>query len=168
MGLLVVIVVVGVAATQLLNRPPLIELPGSALLNRPAPDFELERLDGSGSLRLSELRGRPVMVNFWASWCLPCREEFPIFAEVHQRHRAEGLEIVGIVHKDGPEAARRFADDHGATWPMVLDPHEEAWRAYNGQLVPITFFVDRQGIVRSVSFGPPPPAVMDQHLARIL
>jgi cytochrome c biogenesis protein CcmG, thiol:disulfide interchange protein DsbE len=108
------------------------------------------------------------MVNFWASWCLPCREEFPLFREVRDRHRSEGLEIVGIVHRDGPESARQFAADHDGNWPMVLDRDEVAWRAYGGQLLPITFFVDRQGIVRSVSFGPPPPPVMEQHLDRIL
>jgi cytochrome c biogenesis protein CcmG, thiol:disulfide interchange protein DsbE len=161
------VALVGLAAAQLLNRPPVIEVPGSALLNQPAPDFELERLEG-GTLRLSDLRGRPVMVNFWASWCLPCREEFPLFREVRDRHAAEGLEIVGIVHRDGREAARSFAADHGGDWPMVLDPDEEAWQAYRGQLLPITYFIDREGIVRSVSFGPPPPEVMDQHLARIL
>jgi cytochrome c biogenesis protein CcmG, thiol:disulfide interchange protein DsbE len=155
-------------AFQLVSRPPVVEVPGSSLLGQPAPDFELERLDGSGPLRLSDLRGQPVMVNFWASWCLPCREEFPLFREVRDRHRAEGLEIVGIVHRDDPQAARQFADDHGGNWPMVLDPNEVAWQAYGGQLLPITFFVDRSGTIRSVNFGPPPPHVMEQHLARIL
>ncbi|HVM31047.1 MAG TPA: TlpA disulfide reductase family protein [Candidatus Limnocylindrales bacterium] len=143
-------------------------MPGSTLLNEPAPDFELERLDGSGTLRLADLRGRPVLVNFWASWCLPCREEFPLFREVRDRHHQDGLEIVGVVHRDGPEAARRFAAEEGGDWPMVLDPDELAWRAYGGQLLPITFFIDREGVVRSVSFGPPPRQVLDQHLARIL
>jgi cytochrome c biogenesis protein CcmG, thiol:disulfide interchange protein DsbE len=159
--------VVAYGAAQLIGRPPVIEVPGSALLDRPAPDFELERLDG-GMLRLSELRGRPVIVNFWASWCLPCREEFPLFRDVRARHAADGLEIVGIVHDDGPAAARAFATEYGAEWPMVLDPDDVAWRAYGGQLLPITFFIDRAGIVRAVSFGPPPPAVMDQQLAKIL
>jgi cytochrome c biogenesis protein CcmG, thiol:disulfide interchange protein DsbE len=159
---------IALAAAQLIGRPPVIEVPGSAFLNQPAPDFELERLDGEGTLRLSDYRGRPVLVNFWASWCLPCREEFPLFAEVRQRHAAAGLEIIGIVYKDGPQAARAFAQEHDGDWPMVLDPDEVAWRAYQGHGLPTTFFIDREGIVRSVSFGPPPPRVMDQHLAGIL
>jgi cytochrome c biogenesis protein CcmG, thiol:disulfide interchange protein DsbE len=162
--LLVVVVAGGVV---LLNRPPVIEVPGTGLLNRPAPEFELERLDG-GSLRLSEMRGRPVIVNFWASWCLPCREEFPLFADARERHSGQGLEIVGIVHDDSPDNARRFAADYGAEWPMVADPDNVAWQEYGGQLLPITFFIDREGVVRAVSFGPPPAQTMEQYLARIL
>jgi cytochrome c biogenesis protein CcmG/thiol:disulfide interchange protein DsbE len=142
-------------------------VPGSGLLNQPAPGFELERLDG-GSLSLADLRGRPVIVNFWASWCLPCREEFPLFAAARERHFADGLEIVGIVHDDSADNARRFATENRAEWPMVVDPGDVAWQAYAGQLLPITFFIDRTGIVRAVSFGPPPAQTMEQYLARIL
>jgi cytochrome c biogenesis protein CcmG, thiol:disulfide interchange protein DsbE len=166
---LIVALVVAIGVVILINRPPVteIEIPGSGLLNRPAPDFELQRLDG-GSLRLSDLRGRPVIVNFWASWCIPCREEFPLLAVARDEHAGQGLEIVGIVHNDSVDSARRFAQDHGADWPMVNDPDDVAWRAYGGQLLPLTFFVDRDGIVRAVSFGPPPPTVLDDYLGRIL
>jgi cytochrome c biogenesis protein CcmG, thiol:disulfide interchange protein DsbE len=109
-----------------------------------------------------------VVVNFWASWCLPCREEFPILADIRERHAGDGLEVIGIVHDDGPQAAQAFAAEHGAVWPMVLDPDDEAWKAYGGQLLPMTFFIDRWGVVRAVSFGPPPPSVLDQQLAKIL
>ncbi|HWH36716.1 MAG TPA: TlpA disulfide reductase family protein [Candidatus Limnocylindrales bacterium] len=163
----IVIAVAGLAALTLLNRPPLVEIPGSGLHGQPAPDFELQRLDG-GTLRLSELRGRPVIVNFWASWCIPCREEFPILRDARLRHAADGLEIVGVVHRDSLDSARRFAADHNATWPMVDDREEQAWNAYGAQLLPFTLFVDREGIVRAVSFGPPPPTVMEQYLERIL
>ena len=162
----VAVVVIGYAI-QALARPPLVEIRGSTLLDRPAPHFELDRLDG-GTISLAQYRGRPMVVNFWASWCIPCREEFPLLREARQRHSATGLEIIGIVHDDGPDAARRFAADYDAEWPMALDPDDAAWNAYGGQLLPITFYIDREGIVRAVSFGPPPPTVMEQQLAKIL
>lgn len=168
MVLVVAALVVGYAAVQVLDRPSVIRVPGSALIDQPAPAFALERLDGGGMLRLSDFRGRPVVVNFWASWCIPCREEFPILRDMRERYADNGLEVIGIVHDDGPEAARRFAADFDADWPMVVDPDDVAWNAYNAQLVPMTYFIDRDGIVRAVSFGPPPPAVLDEQLAKIL
>jgi cytochrome c biogenesis protein CcmG/thiol:disulfide interchange protein DsbE len=140
------------------------------LLDQPAPDFALPPLDGQpGALvRLSDYRGRPVVVNFWASSCIPCRDEFPLLRAARQRHAAEGLEVLGIVHDDGPEAARDFAATYDADWLLLLDPDDAAWRAYSGVLVPITFYVDRDGIVRAVSYGPPPSGVLDEQLAKIL
>jgi cytochrome c biogenesis protein CcmG, thiol:disulfide interchange protein DsbE len=147
------------------NRP--ITIGGSPLVGRQAPDFTLESLDGA-RVSLSDYRGRPVIVNFWASWCLPCREEFPLLREAREQHAAQGLEVLGIVHDDGPEAARDFARTYAADWPLLMDPADEAWNAYGGQLVPVTFYIDRDGVVRAVSFGPPPRDALDEQLAKIL
>jgi cytochrome c biogenesis protein CcmG/thiol:disulfide interchange protein DsbE len=83
---------------------------GSPLLGRPAPPIELVDLDGT-PVSLAALTGRPVVVNFWASWCEPCKAEFPLLVAADSTHRADGLEIVGVIHQDQPDAARRFADD---------------------------------------------------------
>lgn len=126
---------------------------GSPLLGRPLPDLELRDLDG-GTVRTADLRGRPLVVNVWASWCVPCREEFPLLVGAHGEYRDRGLEVLGVLRRDSPDSARRFAADQGATWPMLLDPDEVAYRALIGVGVPQTYFVDPEGIVRWVNIGP--------------
>jgi cytochrome c biogenesis protein CcmG/thiol:disulfide interchange protein DsbE len=163
-GAALVIVVAYVVSQQ----SALIQIRGSRLVGQPAPDFTLRTLDGSRTVSLADYRGRPVVVNFWASWCVPCRDEFPLLRSVRAAHAAAGLEVLGIVHDDGPAAAQAFADSYLADWPLLLDPDDAAWNAYGGLLVPVTFYVDRSGIVRAVSFGPPPPAVLEEQLAKIL
>jgi cytochrome c biogenesis protein CcmG/thiol:disulfide interchange protein DsbE len=140
---------------------------GSPLLDKPAPDFQLARLDGT-LVRLSGYRGRPVIVNFWASWCIPCRDEFPEFVAARAQHAQDGLEILGIVHLDGADAAAGFARERGADWPLLLDPKDEAWKAYQGIGVPSTYFIDREGVVRATSLGPVSAAALPIQLAKIL
>ena len=137
------------------------------LVGQPAPDIRLASLDGT-PMALSDLRGKPVIINFWASWCLPCRDEFPLLKTTRERYGSDGLEILGVVHDDGADPARAFAASYGATWPMVVDTDDVAWNAYHGAFLPISYFVDRAGIVRAVSYGPPPVAVMDQYVAKII
>jgi len=161
-------IVVAWGLSSALGGPPSIQVSRSPLLDKPAPKFELQTLDGTASVRLSDYVGRPVMINFWASWCLPCRQEFPLLAGARSRHVNEGLEILGIVHDDGPQAAQQFAAQYGGTWPLLDDPADVAWHAYDGALVPITYYVDRAGIVRAVSYGPPPSGTLEEQLAKIL
>jgi cytochrome c biogenesis protein CcmG, thiol:disulfide interchange protein DsbE len=151
-----------------LGSPPSIVVSRSPLLDKPAPEITLATLDAAATVRLSDYRGRPVMVNFWASWCLPCRQEFPLFADARSAHAGEGLEILGIVHDDGPQAAQQFASAYGATWPLLNDVDDVAWGAYLGTLVPITYYIDREGVVRAVSYGPPPSGTLEEQLAKIL
>lgn len=137
------------------------------LIGRPAPDVTLQTVDGE-TVSLSSLRGRPVIVNFWASWCVPCRDEFPLLVDAYERYSGQGLEILGIVHDDGPQAASAFASSYGATWPLLMDPANTAWQAYLGAFVPITYFIDRDGIIRSASYGPPPSGILDEEIEQIL
>jgi cytochrome c biogenesis protein CcmG/thiol:disulfide interchange protein DsbE len=139
----------------------------SPLLDRAAPGFELRTLDGE-AVRLADLRGRPALVNFWASWCIPCREEFELFAAARRRHAEQGLEILGVIYKDSPEAAAEFYRTHGGTWPALVDPGGTVAAEYGVLGLPITFYVDRRGIVRTVSYGPPPEDVFEAQLALIL
>jgi cytochrome c biogenesis protein CcmG/thiol:disulfide interchange protein DsbE len=125
---------------------------GHPLVDQLAPEIDLATLDG-GRMALSELRGRPVLVNFWATWCLPCRDEFPLMAAAYEEHVADGLEILGIVHDDTAEGARAFAGDLGATWPMLMDADDVAWRDYVGVGMPTSFFIDADGIIRAFSLG---------------
>ena len=137
------------------------------LIGNPAPDFTLQTIDGQ-TVTLSALRGKPVIVNFWASWCVPCREEFPLLVGAYSQYSEQGLQIVGVIHEDGPQTATDFAKQYGATWPLVLDPSEVAWNAFHGSFVPVSYYIDRDGIVRAVSYGPPPSGFLDDQIRQIL
>ena len=132
-----------------------------------APDFELPTLDGE-TVSLAELRGQPVIVNFWASWCNPCREEFPILAETYAEHEADGLEIVGVTFRDIESDSRAFADDFGATWPLAVDDDGTAAQAFGVRAIPVTFFVDAEGVVVARSFGFTSADALDEPLALLL
>ncbi|MGZ6296267.1 MAG: TlpA family protein disulfide reductase [Candidatus Limnocylindrales bacterium] len=149
----------GTASLTVVGGPPLV--------GKPAPAFEL--LDDQGRIvRLADYAGRPVIVNFWASWCGPCREEFPLLRGARAAHAADGLEILGVVFKDTPASARAFMGAEDAGWPMLLDPDGRAAAAYGVLGVPQSFYIDGAGVVREVSFGPPPSGSLDALLAHIL
>jgi cytochrome c biogenesis protein CcmG/thiol:disulfide interchange protein DsbE len=137
------------------------------LMDTAAPEISLTTVDGR-QVALSDYRGRPVIVNFWASWCVPCREEFPLLAAARAQHQAEGLEILGVIHQDSAQSAAAFAATYEAAWPLLVDADDVAWNAYHGAFVPVSYFIDRAGIVRAVSYGPPPSASLESLLAKIL
>jgi cytochrome c biogenesis protein CcmG, thiol:disulfide interchange protein DsbE len=141
--------------------------PVGARVGQPAPDFALADLDGK-PLRLSDLRGRPVIINFWASWCGPCVEEFPLLQAAASRHRADGLAMVGIVYRDNSEAARAFIARLGATWPAAMDPGEQVAQSFGIYGPPETFFIDRDGVVRGRQIGQLTAADLDRQLALAL
>ncbi|HET9435777.1 MAG TPA: TlpA disulfide reductase family protein [Candidatus Limnocylindrales bacterium] len=119
---------------------------------RPAPAFAGTTLDGE-RLALADLRGRPVVVNFWGPSCVPCRDEFPLFVSMLAEHGGEGLAIVGILKDDPPSTARDFIRDYGATWPTVEDPDEAIETAYRALARPFTIFIDRDGVIRELQIG---------------
>ena len=116
--------------------------------DRPAaPDFTLERLDRDGTLQLSSLRGKVVVLNAWASWCGPCKEEAPYLEQVWQSNRDRGLVVLGVDAKDFRVDARRFADRYGLTFPLVYDGPGDAVGDYGITGFPETFVIDREGRV---------------------
>jgi cytochrome c biogenesis protein CcmG, thiol:disulfide interchange protein DsbE len=133
----------------------------------PAPEFALADLDGQ-PLRLADLGGRPVIVNFWASWCGPCVEEFPVLARALREHREEGLVVVGIVVRDNSEAARGFMARMGAGWPAAMDPGEEVARRFGIYAPPETFFIDADGTIVARQIGQLTAGDLDRQLALIL
>ncbi|HYN63089.1 MAG TPA: TlpA disulfide reductase family protein, partial [Candidatus Limnocylindrales bacterium] len=141
--------------------------PAGARVGQPAPDFALADLQGN-PLRLSDLRGRPVIVNFWASWCGPCVEEFPLLQTAATRHRADGLAVVGIVYRDNSEAARAFMTRLGATWPAAMDAGDQVAESFGIYGPPETFFIDRNGVVRGRQIGQLTAADLDRQLALAL
>ena len=111
----------------------------------PAPAFSLRRLDTSGTLALASLRGKPVVLNFWASWCVPCKGEAKMLEDAWQRYRSQGVVFVGIDWHDVKSDARRFLDHHGVTYPTVLDGSGSITDRYGVVGVPETYFIDRRG-----------------------
>jgi cytochrome c biogenesis protein CcmG/thiol:disulfide interchange protein DsbE len=117
-----------------------------AKAGEPAPTFTLQRLDRDTVLDLASLRGKPVVLNFWASWCIPCKREAGVLEQSWQRYRTRGLTIVGIDANDADADARRFMRAHDITYPVVRDPNGSiAADSYNVADLPMTFFVDRRG-----------------------
>ena len=118
----------------------------------PAKDFKLERLNGDGSLRLSSLRGRVVVVNFWASWCEPCKREAPLFQSAFERYRSRVV-FVGVDTTDFSGDARGFLDRYGVTYPNVRDPNGRVLHQYGGLPIPRTYVLNRTGRVVGYIFG---------------
>ncbi len=159
-----VIVGVAVVAFLLLLSYGLLAGPGSSgpLSEGPAPDFSLQLLSG-GQLSLEDLHDQVVVVNFWASWCEPCREEAPILEKAWQEYQGQGVTFVGIAYKDTEDKARAFLDEFGVTYPNALDPGNKIARAYRVQGVPETFFV-KGGEIADLYIG---PLTEDQFVTRI-
>jgi cytochrome c biogenesis protein CcmG/thiol:disulfide interchange protein DsbE len=112
-----------------------------------APPFLLERLDREGQLALADLEGKAVVVNFWASWCVPCRDEAPVLEETYRRYRDQGLVVLGVDVNDFREDARRFMDRFGITYPVVYDGKGSTVGKWGVRGFPETFFVDRKGML---------------------
>ena len=121
-------------------------------------------IDGR-QVSLADFRGRPVIVNFWASWCTPCREEFPLFKD--EQAANPDLAIVGVVYQDNADSARAFATQEGATWPSLVDPGATLATAYQMVAPPQTYFIDRSGVVRSRQIGEVSRADFERQYAAI-
>jgi cytochrome c biogenesis protein CcmG/thiol:disulfide interchange protein DsbE len=117
-----------------------------------APDISVADLNGQ-PIRLADFAGRPVIVNFWASWCIPCVDEFPVLGEAIEAHADARLAVIGIVYGDRSEAARAFGIEHHATWPLAMDPGNQVARDYGVFAPPQSWLIGPDGTVVSRHIG---------------
>jgi cytochrome c biogenesis protein CcmG, thiol:disulfide interchange protein DsbE len=128
--------------------------PRSELLGDPAPAFDLPTLGGD-PVTNAELRGRAVIVNFWNSWCIPCRQEEPALKELHRRHSGEAdFTLLGIVRDDSTRAARGAVTDRDIEWTMALDPGSRAALDFGTRGQPETYAISPDGVIVGTQFGP--------------
>jgi cytochrome c biogenesis protein CcmG, thiol:disulfide interchange protein DsbE len=114
-------------------------------LGAPAPVFSLKRVDSSGTLALASLRGKPVVLNFWASWCVPCKGEATMLESAWRQYRKQGVVFLGVDYHDMTGDARTFLSHHGVTYPTVQDGSGKIADSYGVSAVPETYFIDRRG-----------------------
>lgn len=121
-----------------------------------APDFTLTTLDGE-QLTLSELRGDPVVLNLWATWCPPCRAEMPALQEVYEQNRARGLKVIAVnmTFQDSASEAEAFVRQYALTFPVLLDTTGAVGNSYQMRALPSTFFIDQEGVIQQVIIGGP-------------
>ncbi len=125
------------------RRPPTVDFP--------APEFDLPLL-GGGAQKLSALRGKPVLINFWATWCPPCKEETPLLQRYSQKYAGK-LVLLGIDSGEEAGPVQSFVTGMGITYPILLDQYDRAVDVYYARNLPSTFFVDDQGVLRGQHLG---------------
>lgn len=121
-----------------------------------APDFTLDTLDGK-KVTLSELRGKVVVINFWATWCLPCREETPALEKSYEQYKDSDAVILGVnlTNQDSISEVDSFVQEFGLTYPILLDRDGRVGYLYQVKGLPTTFFINREGVIRTVLVGGP-------------
>ena len=139
-----------------------------AAKGRSAPDFVLTDLQGH-ALKLSDLRGKAVVLNFWATWCPPCKAEIPWFVQMQKQYGAQGLQVVGVNMDDGDQSdVQKFAAANSINYPILFGQDKVA-EAYGGiDYLPTTFYIDRNGVVLDRVFGERARAEIEQNVKRVI
>jgi len=140
-------------------------LASSGMEGQQAPDFALKSSTGE-NLRLSEFRGDVVMINFWATWCGPCRQEMPLLDELYSRYQRVGFNLLGVNIDDDSNRAMNMIEELGVNFPVLFDARKEVSKLYEVEAMPVTVIVDRKGTVRYIHHGYK-PGYEDMYLDQI-
>jgi cytochrome c biogenesis protein CcmG, thiol:disulfide interchange protein DsbE len=162
-GLLITLPLLGVLFLNLGRDPHALASP---LLGRPAPPFTLPPLGGGTAVSQESLRGRPLVINFWASWCVPCVQEHPALLQAARQYGRE-VTFLGILYEDTEADAQAFLAEHGVAFPSLVDPGGRTAIAYGLGGVPETYFIDAQGRVVSKYVGPLDPGTLSARLEEL-
>jgi cytochrome c biogenesis protein CcmG, thiol:disulfide interchange protein DsbE len=165
-------VVIFLVGTQFLGRPAAINVTvqgGHASVGRAAPDFTTQTLDGS-RVRLSQYRGQPVLLNFWATWCAPCQDEMPLIQRASDIYKGQGLVVLAVNYQQtSTSSMKAFLRKVDARFAAVFDPAAQIAGEYGVNVgLPVSVFIDRSGAVSFIQLGQMSDAILQQHLHAIL
>ena len=166
-SLMAVVILLGAVLALGVIGVSLIRAGRSQPTSGPAPEFSLQTFDGD-TLSLAEQRGKIVIINFWASWCVPCRDEAPILQDVWERYRDRHVVLVGVAYLDVERDALAFVDEFGITYPNGLDMGKAISKRYRIKGVPETFIVGQNGELVDFYVGPAKEGQLDAILEREL
>lgn len=165
LGMAIIVLVIGLFGFGLTRDATLIPSP---LVGESAPSFRLAQLDAPDSVSLEDLRGRAVVMNYWASWCLACKQEHPSLVRAWQRYGGDDVAFVGVVFQDTRENARRYLQEHGGGWTQLMDPRSHTAIDFGVYGVPETFFIDQQGVISHKHIGPVDDALLAREIEKLL
>jgi peroxiredoxin len=130
------------------------------------PEFKLFNLEGK-EVSLSSFRGQPIVINFWATWCGPCRVEMPAIQSRFEKYKQQGLVILAVDFDEPREVVAGFRDEFGLTFEILLDPGADVQKLYRNRTYPTTFFIDPEGVIQVQHFGPMTEGQIDENLGKI-
>ncbi len=143
------------------------ELAPAPEIGRLAPNFTLVDLEGN-TVTLSDFQGKTVFVNFWATWCPPCRAEMPEMEAVYQEYKDKDVVVIGVDIQEPEDVVRQFVEQGGYSWTFVLDTSGEVAANYRITAIPTSFFIDREGIIQVVNIGAMTKRAMENKLAETM
>lgn len=163
-GILITAVLVGILFMGLGKNPSEIRSP---LIGKPAPTFALRQVGTNQTVDISQFRGRPLVINFWATWCGPCWEEHPVLV-ANAQMLSPNVQFLGVVFQDKEEKILGFLEQRGSSYPTVVDDAGKTAIAYGIGGVPETFFLDKNGVIVAKYNGPMTPDILQENVRKAM